>query len=103
VTLLLWVVLALDLLKARMHRRVVEVAEKVRVAELDADNAKLLVELNQLAWRWSRLMLPKVHCLRVGTKWNKNAQGCTLLHSRGENAQLVTDHEAEVAVVNKKF
>jgi hypothetical protein len=47
VTLLLRVVQALDLPKARMDRRAVEVAERAHVAKLEADNAKLLTELKQ--------------------------------------------------------
>jgi hypothetical protein len=61
--LLLRVVQVLDLLKACMHRRAVDVVEKAHVVVLEVDNAKLLTELKQARLASAEVMLPEAHCL----------------------------------------
>jgi hypothetical protein len=95
-TLFLQIEQALDLSKACMHRW---------VAELKADNAKLLAELKQ-----AHLVLAEADAARssLSMSLERMEQECTRLHTaidmlKGENAQLMTDREAEVAAVNKIF
>jgi hypothetical protein len=96
---------ALDLSKAHMHKRVVEVAERALVVELDADNAKLLMELKQ-----ARLALAEVDAAQnsLCASQEKMELECVELRTtvdalKGVNAQLAVDHEAEVVAANKKY
>jgi hypothetical protein len=74
--LLIWVVHTLDLSKACMHRRAVEVAEKARMVELEADNAKLLTELKQAC-----LALADATRSSLSASREKMEQECTRLHT----------------------
>jgi chromosome segregation ATPase len=99
------VVQALDLSKAHMHRHAVEVEEKARVTELEADNAKLLAELKQacLALAEADAAWSSLSASRERMEHECTGLGTTIDMLKGENAHLVTDCEAKVAAMNKKF
>jgi hypothetical protein len=78
----------------------VEAAQGVQVAELEADNTKLLVELEQthLALAKADFALNLLSMSHVELEKN-----CARLHAtvdmlKQEKAQIVTDREAEVTV-----
>jgi hypothetical protein len=99
------VVQALDLSKAHMHRHAVEVEEKARVTELEADNAKLLAELKQacLALAEADAARSSLSASRERMEHECTGLGTTIDMLKGENAHLVTDCEAEVVAMNIKF
>jgi sulfur carrier protein ThiS len=86
----------LSLMKARTHKQAVEVVQGSCVAELEADNAKLLVELEQ-----ARMSLTEADAAKL-------EEECTRLHAavstlKQEKEQIVTDREADVVAEQKKI
>jgi sulfur carrier protein ThiS len=95
----------LSLMKARTHKQAVEVVQGSCVAELEADNAKLLVELEQ-----ARMSLTEADAARnsLSVSHEKLEEECTRLHAavsmlKQEKEQIVTDREADVVAEQKKI
>jgi hypothetical protein len=101
-TLLLGIVQALDLLKTCVCNRMMEMAQRAWIAELESDNAKLQLELEQ-----ARQALVKADAAQssLSTDQERLERECTGLHTavnvlKQKKIQVMSDCEA---AKQKKF
>jgi hypothetical protein len=101
----LGVLLALDLLKVSVCNHVMEVAQGARIAELESENVKLWLELEQ-----ARQVLAEADAARSSLSVNQEEleRGCMGLRAavdmlKQEKIQVLTNREAAVAAEQNKF